>query len=61
MIRKLPEHGTLRHIKKFALVPVKTDDGYFVWLDWYTRTDRYNTHHNYWETKSRLYKEQPND
>ena len=42
MIRKLPEHGTLRRTKRFALLPVETDDGYLIWLEWYTEVERYD-------------------
>ena len=64
MIRKLPEHGTLRRTKRFALLPVDTDDGYFVWLEWYTRVERYShfrLFHNRWVLKACLYKEKQND
>ena len=61
MIRKLPKHGEARSSRRFALLPVRTDDGYFIWLEWHTKVERYCTHYNRWLVYSRLYKEKQND
>ena len=64
MIRKLPEHGTLRRKKRFALLPVETEDGYFIWLEWYTKVERYDhfrLSNGGWVLQACLYEETQND
>lgn len=38
-----PRIGDEKTDARFALVPNRTDDGYFVWLEWYTVRLRYET------------------
>lgn len=50
MIRKLPDEPKQyeRKLKKwFALLPVKTDDGYFVWFDYYYQEYLYDSYAGY--------------
>ena len=65
MKRRLPEYGELRRTRRFAFLPLRTDDGYFVWFDWYTRVDRYcRVHRSWvvgWVAQDYLYEEKQND
>lgn len=38
-----PQIGNEKTDARFAFVPIRTDDGYFVWLEWYTVRLRYET------------------
>ena len=59
MIRKIPEDGEIKYRLRFALLPVRTEDRYFVWLDWYTQVDRYFSYSESWsKQKTYLYKEE---
>ena len=59
MISKMPEDGEIRHRRRFALLPVRTEDRYLVWLDWYTQVDKYFSYSESWsEQKVYLYKEE---
>jgi hypothetical protein len=54
MIRKLPKDGTIRRKRAFAWLPVKTDDGYHLWFDYYTRVERYCGFNDMWVLQKRL-------
>ena len=41
MIRKLPKDGSIRRKRAFAWLPVITDNGYYLWLEYYTQVERY--------------------
>jgi hypothetical protein len=55
MTRKLPKDGSIRRKRAFAWLPMKTDDGYNLWLDYYTRVERYWGFINTWELQECLY------
>jgi hypothetical protein len=40
--RKFIQKGRTRHIKKFAYLPVKLDDGHSIWLESYWHTQRWD-------------------
>jgi hypothetical protein len=54
MIRKLPKDGTIRRKRAFAWLPVRTDDGYRLWFEYYTRVERYCGFNDMWVLPKRL-------
>ena len=59
MKRKLPEDGAIIHKRKFALLPTATNDGYYIWFEWYTQEYVYCYYDNYWRRqRAYLYKEE---
>ena len=55
MIRKRPKGGTIRRKRAFAWLPVKTDDGYHLWFEYYIRVEHYWSYKNMWELQKCLY------
>lgn len=59
MKRKLPDDGAIIHKRKFALLPIATNDDYYIWLEWYTQVYVYCYHDNYWMRQGAyIYKEE---
>jgi antitoxin component YwqK of YwqJK toxin-antitoxin module len=54
MIRKRPKDGTIRRKRAFAWLPVRTDDGYRLWFEYYTRVERYCGFNDMWVLPKRL-------
>jgi hypothetical protein len=54
MIRKLPKDGSIRRKRAFAWLPVRTDDGYRLWFEYYTQVERYWGYKNEWGLQKRL-------
>lgn len=44
MIRRSVKPGTKRLVRRFAFLPVRTDDGYEIWMRWYWQEQRYGTY-----------------
>ena len=55
MIRKLPKDDSIRRKRAFAWLPVVTDDGYYLWFEYYTRVEHYWSYKNKWELQKLLY------
>jgi hypothetical protein len=55
MIRKLPKDDSRRRKRAFAWLPVKTDDGYHLWFEYYTRVEWYYSSYNRWVLHACLY------
>ncbi len=43
MIRKSQSPGDTRIVRRFAFFPVRTDDGYDIWLRWHWQEQRWGT------------------
>lgn len=56
---KLPDDGAIIHKRKFALLPIATNDSYYIWLEWYTQAYVYCYYDNYWRRQGAyVYKEE---
>lgn len=55
MIRKLPKDGSIRRKRAIAWLPVITDDGYYLWLEYYTKVELYYSYCNKWVLQKCLY------
>jgi hypothetical protein len=55
MIRKLPKNGSTRRKRAFAWLPVRTDDGYRLWFEYYTQVEQYWSYKNMWVLHECLY------
>lgn len=44
MIRPSTKIGERRLVRRFALLPVRTDDGFDIWLRWYWKKQRWGTY-----------------
>jgi hypothetical protein len=54
MISKLPKDGSIRRKRAFAWLPVRTNDGYRLWFEYYTQVERYCSFFNMWLLQKRL-------
>ena len=61
MIRKLPKDGSIRRKRVFAWIPVTTDDGHYLWLEYYTQVEEYYTVTNRWVSQKYLYEGETDD
>ena len=45
-----PAPGTARARRRFVLIPRRAPDGSWRWLEWWTITQQWEHHRNFWQT-----------